>query len=201
VWSNASWGNNTAAEELGVGLPFYGKNILNSAAFTYADILAQGTPTGNGYYTLGGQTVWVPDQSTIEDRVQLAHNQGLQHIIIWELAQDVAPSNANSMLRIAANKLASLTNVPGDFNDDGFVDSDDLAEWQNDFGATGGSDADRDGDSDGEDFLAWQRNLAPSASVAISATTVPEPNALVLVAYLLAGLIARPQSRTRPLAT
>lgn len=199
VWTSVSWGNGSPADRLGVGLPFYGKNILNNAAYTYAEILTQGTPTGNGYYTLGGQTVWIPDQQTIEARIQLAHDQGLQHIIIWELGQDVAPSNANSMLRIAAEKLASLSNVPGDFNDDGFVDGDDLAKWQNNFGVTGGSDADGDGDSDGEDFLAWQRNLVPSTSAAASATSIPEPNALILGAYLLAGLIAPPNSHSRRL--
>lgn len=200
VWTNASWGNNTAAEDLGVGLPFYGKNIQTGAAFTYAEMLAQGAPTGNGYYTMAGQTVWIPDQQDVVDRVQLAHDQGLQHIIIWELAQDIAPSNPNSMLRIAADKLASLRIVPGDFNGDGSVGGDDLIEWQQDFGADDQSDADEDGDSDGQDFLIWQRNLAASSLGAASSMALPEPGALCLGACLLLGVLPGSNFSTRLIA-
>ena len=51
--------------------------------------------------------------------------------------------------------------TPGDFNNDNYVDNDDLAQWQGDYGLNGDSDADQDGDSDGADFLAWQQNYNP----------------------------------------
>ncbi len=70
--------------------------------------------------------------------------------------------------------------VPGDFDDDGDVDNNDLNEWENDFGVDGGSDADGDGDSDGSDFLAWQRNVGATALSASQA--VPEPAAWFLMA-------------------
>lgn len=190
VWSNASWGNDTPEEKLGIGLPFYGRNTANGAAFTYAEILAQGMPMGNGYYTMGGQSVWIPDQAAIEARVQLAHDLGLQHIIIWELAQDVAPSSSDSMLRIAANKLATLTTVPGDFNGDGFVDGDDLLKWQDDYAINGDSDADGDGDSDGRDFLIWQRNITVPL---VAAVVVPEPCSLLLTVCVVTAVIATPR--------
>lgn len=194
VWSNVSWGNNVAAQRLGVGLPFYGKNIINGYAFTYAEILDQGISTGDGYYTLNGQTVWIPDQATIEARVQLAHDAGLQHIIIWELAQDVAPNHPNSMLRIASDKLASLTTLAGDFNGDSRVDGNDLLKWQQDYGINGESDADGDSDSDGRDFLFWQRNYSPPPAHTIAAPSVPEPGTLLGAASVLVSLLARPRS-------
>jgi hypothetical protein len=45
-------------------------------------------------------------------------------------------------------------------------------------------DADRDGDVDGNDFLAWQRQLGANLvmGAASSASTVPEPAAMVLAA-------------------
>jgi len=52
-----------------------------------------------------------------------------------------------------------LAPVLADFDDNGIVDGDDLAQWQGDFGVNALSDADNDGDSDGADFLAWQRQL------------------------------------------
>lgn len=181
VWDNAGWGNNVAEDKLGVGLPFYGRNIYNGADYTYAEILAMGTPTGNGYYQLGGQTIWIPDQAAIEARVQLAHDEGLQHIIIWEIAQDVAPSNTNSMLRIAADKLASLAPIPGNFNGDDAVDGDDLLQWQEDYGVNADSDADGDGDTDGRDFLIWQRNYMGSTPLVTPVMAIPEPNSLLLI--------------------
>lgn len=182
VWTNATWGNNVAPDKLGIGLPFYGKNIINGAAFTYAELLTNGTPMGDGYYSLGGQTIWIPDQGDIEDRVQFANDEGLQHIIIWEIAQDLPASNPNSMLRIAADKLASLVApIPGDFNGDGHVDSDDLLQWQDDYGINDDSDADGDGDSDGRDFLIWQRNHNSPSSPFIETLAVPEPTSGILV--------------------
>ncbi|MDZ4656388.1 MAG: glycoside hydrolase family 18 protein [Bythopirellula sp.] len=182
VWTNASWGNNVPADKLGVGLPFYGKNIFTNAAYTYAELVNSGTPTGNGYYSYAGQTVWIPDQTDIEDRVQLAHDEGLQNVFIWELGQDLLSTDPNSMLRIAADKLASLTLVPGDFNGDTFVDGTDLAQWQGDYGLNGESDADGDGDSDGRDFLIWQQNVSPAGGlVATAGVSVPEPASALLI--------------------
>jgi hypothetical protein len=49
--------------------------------------------------------------------------------------------------------------LAGDFNGDTFADDADLAQWEDDFGLNGESDADNDGDSDGNDFLLWQRTF------------------------------------------
>jgi fibronectin-binding autotransporter adhesin len=77
-------------------------------------------------------------------------------------------------------------NLTADFDGDGDVDGDDLAEWRNDFGAGNGSDADGDNDSDGHDFLAWQRQLGSVPAVAATAV-VPEPGAFLLFILASAG--------------
>lgn len=53
-----------------------------------------------------------------------------------------------------------------DFDKSGGVDTADLARWEGDFGLNADSDADNDLDSDGIDFLAWQRQFgqAPGAA-------------------------------------
>lgn len=195
VWTSASWGNNVATDKLGIGLPFYGRNVFGNGSYTYSELLSDGTPTGDGYYSISGQTVWIPDQATIEERMQLAHDEGLQHVIIWELGQDIEPSNPLSMLRIAADKQASFTPIPGDFNGDGKVDGEDLAQWQEDYGVNDHSDADGDGDTDGRDFLIWQRNITATPSLIVGATAVPEPGTLPLGACVLACLVARASNR------
>ncbi len=76
--------------------------------------------------------------------------------------------------------VASPPPLPGDFNDDGMVDGDDLAQWQGDFGVNGESDADADGDSDGADFLVWQQYVGAS-NLGATATPVPETGGWALM--------------------
>jgi hypothetical protein len=70
---------------------------------------------------------------------------------------------------------------PGDFNADGIVNATDLAVWKGEHGPGGGADADFDGDSDGADFLAWQRNLSSPAALS-ALNTVPEASSLMMIA-------------------
>jgi hypothetical protein len=84
--------------------------------------------------------------------------------------------------------VSTVPAIPGDFDNNDVVDAADLAKWQADFGAGNGSDADDDGDTDGNDFLIWQRQLGVTAA---GVHAVPEPAtacaafvaALVVVAW------------------
>ncbi|MGI9430398.1 MAG: peptidylprolyl isomerase [Bythopirellula sp.] len=91
---------------------------------------------------------------------------------------------------VTVNSISQLALVPGDFNLDGLVDDEDLAILNANFGTESGAlvddgDADMDGDVDGDDFLAWQGNVGTVPG--LSATSIPEPSTLLLVA---SGLIA-----------
>ncbi len=79
-------------------------------------------------------------------------------------------------------QLQFLRVLSADFDLDGDVDSDDLAQWQGDHGLNGDSDADGDGDSDGADFRIWQQQFGSSIA---SLTVVPEPSVWLLVAQSL----------------
>lgn len=82
--------------------------------------------------------------------------------------------------------------MPGDFNGDGAVGGDDLAQWAAGVSATSDlGDADFDGDSDGADFLDWQRNLGQTAPSAAAAITVPEPGTCVLVVLAAVVVLCR----------
>lgn len=87
-------------------------------------------------------------------------------------------SNFSSLLPPRLVIEYTLPDLEGDFNHDHVIDSEDLAQWQSDFGLNDRSDADNDGDSDGADFLAWQRNFSGTSAIA---TTVPEPSSLFLL--------------------
>ena len=68
------------------------------------------------------------------------------------------------------------------------VDSDDRVQWEGDFGGLG-SDADGDGDSDGADLLAWQRQFGSGVEAVASSQTVPELSAALLLGGLAAVII------------
>ncbi len=80
--------------------------------------------------------------------------------------------------------------TPGDFDGDGDVDAADLAQWEGDFGINGNSDSNLDGNSDGLDFLAWQRALGNGVPLAAT-QAVPEPTTFVLLLIGFAAILLR----------
>ena len=76
----------------------------------------------------------------------------------------------------------------------------DLTKWRGDVGLGAGSDADGDLDSDGNDFLLWQRHLGEGtgASGVAASGTVPEPaGALLMLMAIAGGALQRVRTRGR----
>jgi hypothetical protein len=73
-----------------------------------------------------------------------------------------------------------------DWNGDRLVNAADLAIWRIEWEKYKGADADGDNDTDGSDFLLWQRQVG-SAPATVSASVVPEP-AAALMALLFAAV-------------
>jgi len=99
---------------------------------------------------------------------------------------DTVKNHAWAVLDHASQFAVGQFFFSADFNRDGTVDNLDLVQWVGDAGQNGDSDADFDGDSDGTDFLAWQRQQGRGVTVASAQTAVPEPASWALL--LLAGL-------------
>jgi hypothetical protein len=79
-------------------------------------------------------------------------------------------------------------NAPGDFNNDGDVDSDDFLAWQRGESPNLGSD---------QDFADWSTNWPQPFLAAPVATSVPEPAALSLLTLAALALNRRPCPRRR----
>ncbi len=82
-----------------------------------------------------------------------------------------------------------------DFNQDGVVNAPDLAIWRTAYRTTTAGNADGDGDTDGNDFLIWQRNVGRT-SLAAAGGGVPEPSGVAMIVWLVA-LRARRGQRLR----
>ncbi len=85
--------------------------------------------------------------------------------------------------------------LAADFDDDGFVDGDDLATWQTNFGLAGGAtksvgDANLDGAIDGADYLLWQQQFN-AAGASLASASVPEPAAGAMLLLGMAFVMRR----------
>ncbi len=93
------------------------------------------------------------------------------------------------------NDLQAPVSLTADFDGDGDVDADDLAQWRGDYGSNGNSDANGDGDSDGTDYLAWQQQHTGSAASS-GLSVVPEPSVITLTLLAVSGgLVVRRRTR------
>lgn len=206
-----TWGRNAPTEKLGVGMPFYGRAIgtpqspQGGTAYTWSELDAGGTATdvdGN-YYSYLGQPVWIPGPNLAAERVQFAHDRGLQHIIIWEIGQDLSPSNPDSLLRRMYDKSRSFDKA-GDYDGDGDVDNDDYQAWQSSYGRTGFLKADGNGNQvvDLADYIVWRSAMSAAGNGAATSqlVAVPEPTIATWIGLVAMLAIARrPQRRQRVL--
>jgi mannan endo-1,4-beta-mannosidase len=77
--------------------------------------------------------------------------------------------------------------LSADFDFNGSVDGNDLATLLMAFSVTTAADTDGDSDTDGTDFLIWQRQVTIPSSVGIANGAIPEPSALALLVFALAA--------------
>jgi hypothetical protein len=75
-----------------------------------------------------------------------------------------------------------------DFNGDGAVDSSDLSEWKTGFATSAAGDSNANFDTDGADFLTWQRQFGSRLA---ATSPAPEPPARILVMAAALGIASR----------
>jgi len=86
--------------------------------------------------------------------------------------------------------------LSADFDEDGNVDTGDLAAWQLGYGLENGAehyqgDADGDGDTDGKDLLIWQQQFTGPANSVAAAESVPEPSTWIAMISVIMALLIR----------
>jgi hypothetical protein len=102
--------------------------------------------------------------------------------------------------------IEHLLEVPGDYNNDRYVDAADYAAWQQSFGQTGtglAADGNDDGIVDNGDFIIWRKafqSVLPASGLGSGLDfppTIPEPTSSLLVVMGLFALCAHPARRRR----
>lgn len=170
-WVFGTWGNGASADRVGVALPFYGRSLTTQNAFTYADLLASNSSTDGEYYQFSGQQVWAASPELAAERVQYAIEQGLDHIIIWELGQDTSPASESALLKAAFDARQDLVGSLSDLNNDGLVNAADYTIFRD--RSVGGLPS--------TEYDAWAEDYTISSSAAAAAiSAVPEPCSLTI---------------------
>lgn len=82
--------------------------------------------------------------------------------------------------------------LEADFNEDSNVDQADLAIFLASYGLNSGGDANNDGNTNGADFLLWQRQITAGSPALVGTQTVPEPTSAMLLLLAIAACQRRP---------
>jgi hypothetical protein len=114
---------------------------------------------------------------------------GMKNGVITVSSSSQGAAHALQTFPVSFEVLAPF--LAADFDEDGFVDGDDLTTWKSNFGLAGGAtkatgDANLDGIVDGADFLLWQQQFnAASGAALFSAVPEPAAGAMLLGAFAL----------------
>jgi GH18 family chitinase len=103
------------AEKLGIGLPFYGRGFNGASSrqsAPFRELASSGVTNDGSAYKYKDRDYWLPGPELVRKRVKFAATNGLQHIIIWELSQDLPPDDSKSLLRIASEARQQATKQP-----------------------------------------------------------------------------------------
>ncbi|HMP08057.1 MAG TPA: hypothetical protein PJ982_17040 [Lacipirellulaceae bacterium] len=124
---------------------------------------------------------------------------GLNQFTDADIVAYAAAADSGSMLIPGTayfDNFRVLNGLPGDFDQDGDVDADDLPIWKAAYGTTAAGDADGNLITDGNDFLIWQRNLGVDLTPATAASgAVPEPSGALLAGLALLAAARRAAPR------
>lgn len=105
------------------------------------------------------------------------HSEDTQVLRVFSPGGDTVATTTSGGVFSVTTDTPTFT---ADFDGDGDVDGDDLAQWEGDFGVNGDSDADANNVSDGRDFVAWLEQVGSGLP---KAATIPEPTTAFLLTF------------------
>ncbi len=153
---------------------------------TPAPINVNGGPWGGTRAFIKVELSWLAATFTDPDEPKLTSDRPLTPIP----GVSAFVGSSASPRFFSVTSIAALPPLLGDYNRNGTVDSNDLAEWRKAFGAAGEpflyADGNGDGVVDAADYVVWRKALGSIGAGGALPSAVPEPTGLMLAAM---GLI------------
>jgi hypothetical protein len=193
VFSNAAWNNgsydvhidNTLSDPVGGDVDFFTFQGLTPGTSFLAQTFegASGVNTFLNWYNSSGALIGTDDGIGVGDLPEIAGvipANGQLTFAVTGFGDQLA-TGAHTEGGAYTVRVSLPTVLTADFDHNGTVDAADLAIWKANVGQNTAGDSDLDFDTDGADFLAWQRQLG-SSSAAAALHAVPEPATLAVLA-------------------
>jgi hypothetical protein len=163
---------------IGTSMSWEAKNPDGTRNWTGSNVLAL---TGNGANLLNPTADHITEGTMSTNAFTGALQEAVMDPTITQGSRKSLTALDLAFLRdIGYSTIDWLTTIssPADFNHDGRVDSADLALWRDGYGVNAIGDTDGDHDTDGRDFLVWQREFTDASLTAT--ISVPEPTSVAL---------------------
>ncbi|MCA9231974.1 MAG: matrixin family metalloprotease, partial [Planctomycetales bacterium] len=142
------------------------------------------------YCDINGCGHWADGTSSVVQGTVTPQETAMDPILTQGSRKRLTDLDAAALTDIGWSVVNPTYYDPADFDLDGDVDGVDLATLENWFGVNSGGDADGDIDTDGFDYLVWQRYFTGPLPLAGFAA-IPEPGTLALCACGLACWLRR----------
>ena len=114
-------------------------------------------------------------------------------IVFGTLSSSVAALDAAAVPWVTARvDLLVPERLPGDYNNDGFVDAADYVVWRGSVGEIGAmllADGDSNGIVDLVDYGVWRANFGRSLSNLVTTSSIPEPETWILFVMATATMV------------
>ncbi len=166
-------------------------NYDSNLGITPAPINVNGAPWGGTRAYIKVELSWLaatftdPDEPKLTSDRPLTPSPGVSAFV----------GSSASPRFFSVTSISAITPPLGDYNRDGTVNSNDVAEWWKAFGETGEPFLYADGNGDGSinaaDFVVWRKALESTGAGAALPSTVPEPSGLFMFCVALTTIAVR----------
>jgi hypothetical protein len=159
--------NNLGATDLRLRLAFGTADSPDTGGSWLSSASAVQVPPGSGWMSIQFP-IGTADMTRVQGTASYSSIMGNVSMLRLLHSNTLNNRGVNIVASLGVDNITALSAAPiaGDFDGNRIVNAADLGKWQAGFGMNAGSDADQDGDSDGADFLVWQRQLGSGAATA-----------------------------------
>jgi hypothetical protein len=172
---------------LGLGSSQEWQNLATGA--TFSGLAAKAAYGGVAPPLNAAREHWASGTNSVVFGTNTAQEAAMDPEITQGTRKRLTALDAGALTDIGWSVVAPSFNS-ADFNLDGTVNAPDLAIWKAAYKTTTSGNADGDGDTDGNDFLIWQRRLGHAGAIASTSMAIPEPSGSIMTWLAVATIVS-----------